>query len=179
MTSDKKIIAGYLSGSTAAYKHVDTIVNSVYYRWQNRFGYEKDDIISDIHLKLLNSFRQDNFELKKELIAFITIIVNRTCIDHLRLRVRFNTVDVSELPIPDKEPIGDKQLEIKELAKLNFRAIQMAPKECRRLWRLHLLKGMKYREIAKIDERTPAFIKRKFWECREKVKEIRKKMIKE
>lgn len=177
--SDKSIIEGYKSGSTAAFKQVDSIIGAVYRRWQNRFGYEKDDIISDVHLKLLSSFRREDFELRKELIAFITIIVNRTCIDYIRSRDRFKTVDISELPLPDNLPTGEEHLIKEEWAKLNFRAIQMVSKECRRLWWLHLIKEMKIREIAEIDDRTPAYIRRRLWECREKVRDFREKMIKE
>lgn len=177
--SDKDIVDGYKAGSTVAFKHVDSIIETVYRRWQSRFGFEKDDIFSDVHLKLLSSFRRDDFELKKGLIPFVTILVNRTCIDYIRSRDRFKTVDIDELPLPDNLPTGEEKMIKAEWAKLNFRAIQMVSKECRRLWWLHLIKKMKLREIAEIDDRTPGYIRRKLWECREKVKEFREQMTKE
>lgn len=175
---DAKTVAGFLAGEKADYEQAIHYIQTAFRSWQGKFGYETDDILSDVQYKLLLLLRNDRFEYRSNLKTFIKQIVDHTCIDYLRYRQRVN-IDSTEpdtLLSQDRSP--EEELEDKESIRLSFRVIRLLSKECRQLWRMHLQQGLKYRQIGEILDLTEGNVRRKLWSCREKARKIRKKISK-
>ena len=84
--ADPETIAAFLAGDQGAAKEIEAQIRAVFRHWQGRFGYETDDILSDVWLELLESLRRDDFKYQSGLKAYIRQIVNHTCIDYLGFR---------------------------------------------------------------------------------------------
>ena len=176
--SELQMVDGFLAGDRAAGDYVETCIQKTFRRWQGRFGFEADDILSDIRYKLLISLRRGDFAQKSSLSAYINGITNHTCIDYLRFRKRVNLQDIEGLPLIDNSPSADERLEKKDAALLIFRVLRLVPKECLHLWKLLLREGLKCAEIGERLGKSAGNIRRKLWECRKTAKEIRESMLK-
>ncbi|MFQ5499787.1 MAG: RNA polymerase sigma factor [Candidatus Zixiibacteriota bacterium] len=176
--SDVKLIEAYLAGQRAANNEVEKLIQSAWRPWRPRFGFETDDIISDVRYKLLISLRRGDFGHKSTLKTYISRIVSHTSIDYLRFRERVKPVDLDSVPLPDKTLLPDEQLEKKQAARISFRVIRLMSKDCRQLWRMQLKGGMTCREIGNSMGKTEGNIRRQLWACRKRAKEIRQQILK-
>jgi len=176
--SDLITIKNYLSGDSEAFKRIDHQIDKAFLKFSNRIGYEKDDVLSDVHLKLYNELGKPNFKLEKGLNNLIRVLVFRTCIDYLRYRKTKNQSNIESVVISDAKPSPEKNVIDEELRKINFRVIRLASRECRKLWKMFLLDCLTYKEMASELGKTETNVRQKMWKCREKAKHMRERILK-
>ena len=176
--SDAAQVYAFLEGDHAANKQIEGIIDTALAVWRGKFGYQTDDIKSDVIYKLLISLRRDDFQYKSSLKTYISRIVSHTCIDYYRFIKRSARVDIDEIPLPDKKPTPEEETEKRQLMKLTFRVLRLVSKECRQLWRMYLKQDLNYRQIGEILNKTEGNIRRRMWVCRESAKKIRESILK-
>lgn len=175
---DLKLIDGFLNNNIVAYNKVEEFVDTALLSWRGRFGYQTDDIKSDVIYKLLKSLTRGDYSQKSSLKAYIGGTVNHTCIDYFRYNQRFTDDELSELRLPSLEPTPEEAIEKKQLARLIFRVFRLIPRECRKMWRMYLKEDKNCREIGEALGKAEGNIRRRLWECRKKAREIREKILK-
>jgi len=171
--SDRKIVEGFLAGDRATTKEIESYIESAFRAWQAKFGYEADDIRSDVIYKLLLLLRRGEFHYLSSLRTYVKQIVNHTCIDYLRFRQRVNLTDINNVQLVDNSLSAEEELQKQEEAKITFRVLRMVPRECLKLWRMQLQHGLTCREIGDILGKSEGNIRRQLWACRESAKKIR------
>jgi RNA polymerase sigma factor (sigma-70 family) len=176
-SSDKKLVAAYLDGKREAVAAVSNYILSAFSVWRRRLAGVDDDIASDVHLKLIQTLRRDGFAYEASLKTFVSRIVSHTCIDHLRYQSKFADVAPEDLDLPDRGLNPQELLEFRQAARLSYRVLRLVPKECRRLWRMHLKEGLTCGQIGKTMGKSEGNIRRRLWACRETAKEIREKIL--
>ncbi len=171
-------VSDYLSGNRQANQLIEKYIQSAFNSWKRKFGFETDDILSDIRYKIFLSLKENKFSYQSKLETYINRIVNHTCIDYVRFNKRFTATEFEELNLTSKELNPEEQLEKRQYAKLAFRVLRQLPKECIMLWRMHLKKELNCREIGDILGKKEGNIRRRLWACRQAAKEIREKLLK-
>lgn len=177
-SEDVKLAKDFLAGEAAAVEQVNGYIEMLFRTWAGKFGYEKDDIISDVRYKLYISLSKNEFEFRAGLRTFIKQIVDHTSIDYLRFRKRVETVDPDEAGLIDGSPSAEETMIRRDAAKLIYRVLRLVPRECLALWRMRLKRGLSCAEIGAELGKSEGNIRRKLWACRESAKEIREKLIK-
>jgi RNA polymerase sigma factor (sigma-70 family) len=175
---DNKLVDGYLRGDQRAVDAVDEYIRAALTTWQRKLGADTNEIESDVHYKLLISLRRGEFGFRATLRTFVSRIVNHTCIDFLRYEKKFSRNPVEEINPADPAASQEDLLEKKQAARLLFRALRLLPRECIQLWRMRLQRGMSCAEIGEIYQKTEGNIRRRLWDCRQKAKAIREKLLK-
>lgn len=176
--SDAAQVKAFLNGDRVAYKQIEEIIAVALAVWRGKFGYQTDDIKSDIIYKLLISLRRGDFQYKSTLKTYISRIVSHTCIDYYRFNKRSSPVDIDEIQLPDKKPTPEEETEKQQMMRLTFRVLRLVSKECRKLWRMYLKQDLNYRQIGEILNKTEGNIRRQMWVCRESAKKIRENILK-
>lgn len=176
--SEARIVEGFLAGDRAANERVAAHIEAAYRSWQGKFGYEADDIVSDVRYKLLLLLRRGDFHFRSSLRTYVKQIVDHTCIDYLRFRQRVNSVDINGLQLADSSLSPEEKLQSRQEARITFRVLRLVPRECLQLWRMQLRSGLTCCEIGGILEKSEGNIRRKLWTCRESAKKIREKIQK-
>jgi len=176
--SDSDLVEGYLVGNTEANRYVEDSIEISFWSWRNRFGYQTDDILSDVRFKLLISLRQGDFAGKASLKSYISGIVRHTCLDYKRAQDRIKTVDIEENPPTDTALSAQERLEKRDEAMLIYRVLRLVPKECLKLWKWQLKEGLKYRAIAERMGKSEGNVRSKLFNCRKKAREFREKLLK-
>jgi RNA polymerase sigma factor (sigma-70 family) len=174
---DYSTISGYLAGDKNAWSAVEADIAAAFNAWRHKFGFETDDILSDIRYKLLVCLKRGDFGYRSSLRTYINRIVNHTCIDYLRYGRKFTATPVEDLPLSDESDNPEEALDRRQSARLLFRVMRQVPKECLRLWRMYLRQGLNCRAIGEIMGKTEGNIRRRLWACREAAKEIREKIL--
>lgn len=174
-SDDKKLIKSYLAGDKYAYQEINRFIDISINSFRFKLGSDIEDVISDIHIKLINLLRNKKFAFESSLFTYVRQIVCHTSIDFIRYKeVRDNIdIDLSDISMSQNNPTPDSILEKKEKITHLFRIVGFASDECKELWRLHFLKHKKYKEIGEAIGQTEGYVKRKFYECREKLKETK------
>ncbi len=175
--TDTTIVEGYLAGDAAANRYVEECIELTYRTWQNRFGYQKADIFSDVRYKLLISLRKKKFAYRSSLKSFIGGIVRHTCLDYLRAIKRWDKVDIEEHPQVDTAPTAEEALQKKQRAMLYFRVLRLVPRECLKLWRLRLKKGLTCGEIGDRLGMSDVNVRGRLMNCRRKATKIREELL--
>jgi RNA polymerase sigma factor (sigma-70 family) len=176
-SSDKGLVAEYLSGRCEAAEEISRYISSAFSVWRRRLSGIEEDISSDVHLKLLQTLQRDGFAYEASLKTFVSRIVSHTCIDYLRYQDKFADVAPEDLALPDTGLNPEELLEFSQTARLNFRVLRLVPRECLQLWRMHLKGGLNCREIGAELGKSEGNIRRRMWACREAAKEIREKIL--
>jgi len=175
--SDLELVEGYLAGRNDANRYVEDCIAVAFRSWRDRFGYQIDDILSDTRYKLYLSLNRGDFAGKASLRAYISGIVRHTCLDYFRAQKRIEKVDIDEYPIADNTLSAQEELEKREEAMLNFRILRLVPKECLKLWKLQLREGLRSRAIGEKLGKSEVNIRGILMKCRQKAREIRKKLL--
>lgn len=167
------MVDGYLGGDTDAVAVIDNYIDGAFSVWRHRFGYETDDIKSDVRFKLIKSLRDGQFEYRSALKTFISRIVSHTCIDYLRFSRRFSPDDISDMDLESANESVELAMEKRQFGRLLFRVLRQLPRKCIELWRMHMKEGLRCREIGDRLGKTEGNVRRQLWECRTKAREIR------
>jgi len=169
---DHSLVSGYLKGEGRAHQAVEGHIEAAFGVWRHRVGYEADDILSDIHYKLLLSLRRGDFQYRSSLKTFINRIVNHTCVDYVRFNRRFASSPVEDLPLVDESPGPDEEFDRREQLKLLLKVMRQVPKECLRLFYLHYRKRTGYKEIGEQMGISEGNARRRTWACREAARRL-------
>ena len=175
---DPELIQGFLIGDRKAFKQIESIIDKALICWRARLGDEIDEIKSEVIFDLYELLQKGQFQGRSKLSTFITSMVNNACIGRLRFNKKFDNNELPELDLPDLDPNAEQQLDRKQQSWLAFRVLRRLPRICIRLWKMHLVEGLKYREIAERLGGKDKNIKWQLWSCREKAKKIREKLLK-
>ncbi len=175
---DAGIIEAYLRGEKSAFGRVEELISAAYRSWGAKFGYEADDVRSDIRLKLLLSFQRPDFSINSSLQAFVRQVVNHTCIDYYRFQKRRPHIDMPEEGMSSDDLPPDRLYERREDARLYFRALRLVSKDCVKLLRLRVLKGLKYREIGEKLGKPEETVRWRIHDCRKRANEIAERIEK-
>jgi len=176
-TNDSQTVKNYLSGNKEANQLIDKYIQTAFSRWQHKFGFETDDIISDVRFKIFVSLKNGDFRSDAKLETYINRIVNHTCIDMKRYTKKFTSNEIFDI-LPTHLFNPEKETELKQVARLVFRVLRQLPRECITMWRMHLYQNMNYSEIGKTMGKSEGNIRRRIWACRETAKEFRGKILK-
>jgi RNA polymerase sigma-70 factor (ECF subfamily) len=109
---------------------------------------EREDLVQEVHLKVLVNLRRGAFEARSRLRTYVERIARYTCID--RLRGRRPSISPEELPEAAlaREAEALRRIEEEERRRAFLAVFQRLPENCRRLWELVYLEGLPYRECA-------------------------------
>lgn len=176
--SDIAIIEGYLYGDRDSVRYVNECIRLAFLSWKNRFGYQTEDILSDVRFELFMSLDCGKFAQKSSLKTYITRIVQTTCIDYYRSQIRRKTEDIDENPQLDIRPSAEELLERRESAFLNFRALRMLPRACLELLHLHVKECLTWRKIGEKLGSSDVSIRARMHKCRRMALQIREKLQK-
>ncbi len=175
---DTNTVDGFLNNDPESIKRVMALIDSALRKWQVKFGYESDDIKSDVMLKLLLLFRKDNFTIQSSLPALVNTIVYRTCIGYYRFNKLRKHVDIDDVQVPDGNISAEEKRRKDKRSKILFRVLRLAPKECIKLWHMQLKEGLTCREIGKKLGKSEETIRWKLFDCRKRVRKLREKIQK-
>ena len=175
---DPELIQGFLIGDRKAFSQIESIIDKALTCWRGRLGDEIDEIKSEVILNLFEILQKGQFKGRSRLSTFIVSMVNHACIDRLRFNKKFDNDELPDVMLPDPGPNAEQQLDRKQQSWLAFRVLRRLPRICIRLWKMHLVEGLKYREIADRIGGKEKNIKWQLWSCREKAKKIREKLLK-
>jgi len=178
MPDDFQLVQDFLEGKKSAFATIEGYIDDVLNGWRTRFGYQTDDIKSDIIEELRNIFEQGRFNFKSSLKYYVKRVAKNSCIDFRRYLSRIKTEDIETIPLPDSRFNPESQMEKKELLYMIFRVMRQAPRECRKIWILMLKETYNYKEIGARLGKTEDYIKWLVWKCRKTARELRKKFEK-
>lgn len=176
--SDLQIIQNFLNGDKTAYREICRLIDRCLLTWKNTFGNRIDDLRADTLLEVYEELNRGNFQVKNSLKSFIYSMTNHNCIDLKRYEEKFSKKEISQLNLPEKALNPEEKMEMRQQGRINYRVLRLLSGECRELFRLKLKKELKNREIADLKGKTEAYIRRKFWACRDTAKKIREKILK-
>ncbi len=110
--------------------------------------------------------------------AYIWRIVSSVALDYIRKqRVRQDHArKVKESGVQKANPNPEEILIRNEHTELGFKAIFMMSEECRTFWQLWLVDGLSQSEVAQKFKITKNNLRQKIRTCREKLREIMKKL---
>ena len=175
---DPELIQGFLIGDRKAFKQIESIIDKALTCWRVRLGDEIDEIKSEVIFDLYELLQKGQFQGRSKLSTFITSMVNNACIGRRRFNRKFDNNELPDVELPDPAPNAEEQLDRKQQSWLAFRVLRRLPRLCIKLWKMHLVEGLKYREIAERLGGKDKNIKWQLWSCREKAKKIREKLLK-
>ena len=173
---DKEIIKGFLAGKKEEYKTISSWVCQVV-KFRN-WGLEKhfDDIIQDVVLKIYENLREGKFKYHSSLKTYVYKIAKFTCIDYLRKYSSKEQREVELLEVRgNKNP--DEKTKQKEREEIFWRIYKLMPQECQELWRMVFFENLSYSQIAEELNIKEGTVKSRFFRCKGKAIQIRKKLI--
>jgi len=175
---DPELIQAFLLGDQKAFTQIEGIIDRALICWRERLGDETEDIKSEVLLELLEILRKGQFQGRSKLSTYIVSMVNHACIDRRRFNRKYDNNELPDFDLPDPAPGAEEQLDRKQQSWLAFRVLRRLPRICIKLWRMHLVEGLKYKEIADKIGGKEKNVKWQLWSCREKAKKIREKILK-
>lgn len=175
---DPELIQSFLLGDRKAFTQIEGIIDRALAYWRERLGDEIDEIKSEVIFDLYELLQKGQFQGRSKLSTFIVSMVNHACIDGCRFKRKFDNNELPDLDLPDPGPDAEKQLDRKQQSWLAFRVLRRLPRICIRIWKMHLVEGLKYKEIADKIGGKEENVKWQLWSCREKAKKIREKLLK-
>ncbi len=105
------------------------------------------DIVHNVFVKLWE--RRSEIHHDKPLRSYLFTSVHNRSLNHLRDHSRFEARDISEIPLGSDLTADDhSNVENAELESKIASAIRSLPENCREIFRMSRMEGMKYREIA-------------------------------
>ncbi len=174
---DQDIIEGFLQGSRKDYQTVSQWVLRVVKL--GSWGLERywDDVTQDVLLKLYVSLKESKFEFRSSLKTYVYRIAKFTCIDYLRRYSSKEKKEVELLQIGVFDPPQDRQEQ--NQADTFWRIHGLISQECRELWEMIFWQNLPYAEIAKKLDISEGTVKSRFFRCKERAIQLKKKLAKE
>lgn len=178
MIDDRRLIEEFLAGEIVAAEQIDHWIRDVV---QNRYwGLREhwDDIIQDVHRKLIESFRHQRFQLRSPLRSYVYKIAQLTCIDYLRRQYRQPDMESlhEELHPTDEYFNPDRWIKRIDERRLFFTIFHAMPDECRRLWRFFFLEELSYREIGERLHIAENSVRVRFHRCKQRALELYRRL---
>ena len=173
---DKKIAEGFLAGKREEYCIVSDWISQVV-KFRN-WGLDKyhDDIMQDVLLKLYDNLRENRFQFRSSLKTYVYKIAKFTCIDYLR---KYSSMQQKEVELTETRSNDnlEEKAERKERKEIFWRIYRLMPEECQKLWNMIFFENLSYSQIAQKLRIKEGTVKSRFFRCKEKAIEIRKKLI--
>ena len=164
---DMDLVEKYLNGDKETHRQVEKCLDSAFGNWRGRLDGDRDDIKSDVRIKLLRSLKDPNFVLSSGLLQYVRQVANHTCIDYYRANKRWSVKEIEEFELPYHEASAEDLMEKAQSLKISLRVWRLASEECRQIWTMVLREGLNYDEIAGRVGKTEGYIKWRIHKCRE------------
>jgi RNA polymerase sigma-70 factor (ECF subfamily) len=176
--SDEQIIKGYIEGTTTAYREVNRWVQAVVDSRHWGLGYQRDDILQEVHKRLFENLSQNRFRAGCALKTYVYQITKYTCIEFLRKKIRSSSVDVDSLELRDNKPGPEQEAASAEWTEMAAEAVRSLPENCRKLFEMIFIESLPYQEIGEKLGIAEGTVKSRTWRCREQLmKLLRKKEV--
>lgn len=131
----------------------------------------------DVLLKVYVSLKESKFQFKSSLKTYVYRIAKFTCIDYLRRYSSKEKKEVELLQIGALDPQEDQQEQ--NQADTFWRIHRLISQECRELWEMIFWQNLPYTQIAKKLDISEGTVKSRFFRCKEKAIQLKKKLAKE
>jgi len=172
---DMKLVDGFLAGRKQECQIISQWVCQVVKLSSWGLNRYSDDITQDVLLKLYNNLNENKFEFASSLKTYVYRITKFTCIDYLRKYLSKEQKEVELLEIPSYDD-PESDLEQRQEKKILWRIYRLMSSECRDLWKMIFWENLSYLQIAQQLSIHEGTVKSRFFRCKEKAVELRKKL---
>jgi RNA polymerase sigma-70 factor (ECF subfamily) len=170
--SDEQIIKGYVEGTTTAYHEVNRWIQAVVDSRHWGLGYQREDILQEVHKRLFENLSQNRFRAGSSLKTYVFQISKYTCIEFLRRKIRSSSVDVDLMGLRDNTPGPEQELASAEWTEKATEAVASLPENCRKLFEMIFIESLPYQEIGRKLGVAEGTVKSRTWRCREQLAKI-------
>jgi len=170
-------VEAFLAGDTLVHREFEGWILAVIRHRTWRLGDQVDDLLQEIRLKLVRLFEGNAFRYESSLKTYVQAVSKHSCLDAVRrARIR-ETVPLSpEHPLPSSDnPI--RSLERKESARICYEVLANLPETCRMIFRLALVDGLTYEEIAERLDVAMGTVKSRLARCRDRAVALRQTLF--
>jgi RNA polymerase sigma-70 factor (family 1) len=150
MQPDTEWIAAFKRGETHALNHVFKLYNRpLRYFAEQLTGdrQEAEDIVAETFIKLWK--RHPHFETALNIRAFLYITARNACLDFLNYTKKQHErkKELTYLSSDDEQPIIHTMIKAEILGEI-YREIEQLPTECKKVFKMSYLEGLRNQEIA-------------------------------
>ena len=167
---DESLIKEYVDGRPQAYQEV--------HRWISRavdsrhwgLYQHRDDILQEVHQRLFTNLSEGRFHRRSALRTYVVQIAKYTCIEFLRKKVRYQSVDLDSIDLVDSKPSPEQVAATSEKTERAAEVLSNLPEGCRRLFEMIFEDRLSYQEISRRLGVAEGTVKSRAWRCREVLK---------
>jgi len=174
LSTDKKLIEGYLNGNQREFFEIsdwiNTVVKNEYWGLNNDWA----DIIQDIRIKLYINLKQKKFHHSASLKTYVCRIAKYTCIDYLRNKYRTKEINAESIDIEDDNN-NFLSLVQKEQKQILRQILFELTEKCRKTLQLVFIEKLSYKKISSELNIAEGTVKSRVSRCIKKAIELRKK----
>jgi RNA polymerase sigma-70 factor (ECF subfamily) len=169
---------GFLRGEAEAVRQLGEWILPVVKHRTWAFGEQQQDLVQDIHLKLLHLFREAAFRGDSSLKTYVQATAKYTCLDAVRsARIReTESLDEGEpFATADDDPV--ESLSRRQSERLCHRVLHSLAEPCRHMFRMVLEEELSYEDIAQRLDIGLGTVKSRLARCRAKAVTLRRQIL--
>ena len=171
-TDDEALVERFLAGDDDAAQILATWVRVATWSFRERFGADWEDARQEALLQVTRALRDERYQGRGSVKAYVRRIATTTCLDRLRWRRRWRFTDIEGADLPRSRDKADSSVVSADLMKTLCQVLAAVPEECRQLWRM-IIDGMSYREMSRHAGVAEGTLRVRVLRCRKRATEAR------
>jgi len=167
---DESLMREYVDGRPEAYQEVHRWIEKAVDSRHWGLYQHREDILQDVHKRVFYNLSNDRFHGESALKTYVVQIAKYTCIEFLRKKIRFASVDLDSVDVVDANPGPEQRLVARERKERAAEALSQLPQGCRQLFEMIFRDRIPYQEISRRLGVAEGTVKSRAWRCRELLK---------
>ncbi|HEX9726136.1 MAG TPA: sigma-70 family RNA polymerase sigma factor [Vicinamibacteria bacterium] len=167
---DESLIREYVSGRPQAYQEVHRWIEKAVDSRHWGLYQHREDILQDVHQRLFSNLSGGRFHGKSALRTYVVQIAKYTCIEFLRKKIRYQSVDLDSIDLVDANPGPEQAVAASERRERAAELLAHLPEGCRQLFEMIFDDKVPYQEISRRLGVAEGTVKSRAWRCREVLK---------
>lgn len=150
------------------------IARIVSYRGLGVAAADRGDLEQEIMIQVWQAANRPGFDVAAGFWGFVEVVTSRRCIDWLRSRRDWSSVDVDDLRSPDHGPFDEAVARDRQALASDI--LSRLGDECRQLIRLRLGEGVAYARVAEITGKSEGALRVQLHRCIGQARRIANKL---
>jgi RNA polymerase sigma-70 factor (ECF subfamily) len=167
---DESLIQEYVDGRAQAYQEVHRWIEKAVDSRHWGLHPQREDILQEVHKRLFTNLSGGRFQGKSALRTYVVQIAKYTCIEFLRKKIRYQSVDLDSIELVDANPGPEQVVAASEKRERAAEVLAHLPEGCRQLFEMIFEARIPYQEISRRLGVAEGTVKSRAWRCREVLK---------
>lgn len=167
---DESLIREYVDGRPQAYREVHRWIEIAVDSRHWGLYQHREDILQEVHQRLFGNLSKGQFHGRSALRTYVVQIAKYTCIEFLRKKIRFHSVDLDSIDLVDANPGPEQVIAAVERKEQAAEVLAQLPEGCRQLFEMIFRDQIPYQEISRRLGVAEGTIKSRAWRCRDLLK---------